>query len=825
MGEEDDQQARLVEQRTFLLCICFLRNQIQKMLLAITLYYFQLPLHHTLPAKNITRNDIPKPLPPFSLAYLPLSSHTGAPQQLFQRSHPPLTQFLNPQPFFMVVLSLTEAASAWNLLHANPIEHNLPAHNIAPSDSAASTGPVLIFTAAADPDALAAVRTLTALLKADLVRYEVHPVPGYRQLREKFDVLVRGASHVDPRAVLCVNCGAPVDLDHILSLSAPSSSATDVPDVRIFVMDSHRPYHLKNINSSRIFLFNDTDDFNRADLPIDVDMADEWGNLLDQQSSDEDELVSDDDKYSDLSDALENSDGSDEDREVPAPNSSSNPQLPSSSPSESLDAPQNVPGRKRERHEASSPRDHIDDDRESYLDDLEEDDVQFDQDADSEDDAPNIQRSNRRTAMKRRREQRKRRRKLERRRRRLDDPETEERARLRLYYSNAQIATSSACVSHLVASVMRRSNIDTLWMAIIGATSQYVSSCISSYDYEKAVAYYRSQIADQNPAVDNEDPDTSRVQNVGYVPSCTGSATHRIAENVELRLDLLRHWSLHDSLLFSSYTATRMASWRQTGKRRLLELLATVGIPLKESQQRWCYMKQKNKIALETHLHRAISRFDLGDAIQYDSFVRTMPGHRGDISAADFVHAISALLEFDDPSQRDRHGNVVRSDQDRFWRAYDAMDSKRAGLLETGLEMAISAQRLTADIGGDVIERRKFVPSGPFRYVFLRDQQHKDFLTHPLLLRRLALFLNTALLRQGGKDKPFIILAPDTARSVWIAVAATTTNQRNDFGHRFMMASEKNGSKVTYDGFDSSVCEIEDGQEIEFVRFLHSVMR
>lgn len=275
----------------------------------------------------------------------------------------------------------------------------------------------------------------------------------------------------------------------------------------------------------------------------------------------------------------------------------------------------------------------------------------------------------------------------------------------------------------------------------------------------------------------------------------------------------------------SSYTATRLTTWRQTGKRRLLELLATLGIPLKESRQRWCYMNHKNKVALDKQLGRAITRFDLGEGIQYDSFVRTIPGHRGDASAADFVHAITALLEYDDPSDRTRNSTITTTVLERFWRAYDALDSKRSSLLELGIDAAISAQQLTATIGGDVIERRKYVPSGPFRYVFLRDQQYKEFISYPLLLRRLALFLNTALIRQGAREKPFIILAPDVGRGVWIAVATTTSNQRNDFGHRFRKAATKNGSRVTYDGFDSSVCEIEDGQEIEFVRFLHDVMR
>lgn len=34
----------------------------------------------------------------------------------------------------------------------------------------------------------------------------------------------------------------------------------------------------------------------------------------------------------------------------------------------------------------------------------------------------------------------------------------------------------------------------------------------------------------------------------------------------------------------------------------------------------------------------------------------------------------------------------------------------------------------------------------------------------------------------------------------------------------------RNGSSVAFDGFDAAVVEVADGQETEFIRFLHDVM-
>jgi cell division control protein 45 len=310
-----------------------------------------------------------------------------------------------------------------------------------------------------------------------------------------------------------------------------------------------------------------------------------------------------------------------------------------------------------------------------------------------------------------------------------------------------------------------------------------------------------------------------------------------ILASTEFRLDLVRHWTLHESLMCSSYTLTRMAAWRQTGKRRLQELLATLGIPLSESKQKWCYMKQECKTALDDRLARSVRRFDLGKDIQYDSFLRVLPGHRGKISAADVVYGLSALLELDgsdmaaavDGASRDGAAAALPEEltyalERRFWRAYDAMDAQRSSALSGGLQLAIMAQKLSASVGGAVLEHKQFHTSGPFRYVFLRDFHGKELFSHPLLLKRLALFLIEAMVRQGVKDKPFVVVAPSPTRNVWLAVAAMSAGSRNEFGQHFRRAANKNGSQITFDGFDATACEIQDGQETDFIRYLHDVM-
>lgn len=421
-----------------------------------------------------------------------------------------------------------------------------------------------------------------------------------------------------------------------------------------------------------------------------------------------------------------------------------------------------------------------------------------------------------------------------------------ERARIQEYYGKTSLGMSSACLSHNLAHTLRRDNLDTLWLAIVGVTSQYIAANITEDLYNDAIVYFRGQLAQLIPAnvTDESGVETSTLENVGYSTSTSKDLrVRKMAPSLELRLDLIRHWNLFDSLLHSSYTVTRLAAWKQTGKRRLLELLATLGIPLRQSRQPWCFMNSDCKDALDERLPDVVKRFDLGSGIQYESFVRALPGHRGAVCAADVSLCISALLE---TSKIDAPAGTANGDkqhteeeeflglQQRFWNAYDALGTNAS--LAQGLDLAIESQAVVAGIVTDVIERKKYVPSGAFRYVFLRDVPGAGaggnggpgasiILARPLVLRRVALFLIQAIARQGAKHKPFVVLAQDHVKNIWLAVAATPAGRSNDFGVRFQQAAERNKSQVKYAGFDSAVVEIQDGQEVEFVRYIHDVLR
>ncbi|KAJ1919382.1 DNA replication initiation factor cdc45, partial [Tieghemiomyces parasiticus] len=134
------------------------------------------------------------------------------------------------------------------------------------NESIGRTNSILILVAA-DPDALCSLKILLSLLRNDSVTYNMVPVSGYADLvrinRTWFRPDVPGAApgappaplaslllpYPDLRSVICLNCGATADLADLFQLP---------PDVTLYVMDSHRPFHLRNLyGNPQVVIFDD----------------------------------------------------------------------------------------------------------------------------------------------------------------------------------------------------------------------------------------------------------------------------------------------------------------------------------------------------------------------------------------------------------------------------------------------------------------------------------------------------------------------------------------------------------------------------------------
>ena len=95
-------------------------------------------------------------------------------------------------------------------------------------------GRVLIL-AANDVDSVCASKILQTLLQADGVMYTLVPVTSLQDLNDAFH-----KHNSQANSVVTVNCGAVTPLQEVLNLS-------EIPNLPIFVIDSHRPLDLDNV--------------------------------------------------------------------------------------------------------------------------------------------------------------------------------------------------------------------------------------------------------------------------------------------------------------------------------------------------------------------------------------------------------------------------------------------------------------------------------------------------------------------------------------------------------------------------------------------------
>lgn len=84
----------------------------------------------------------------------------------------------------------------------------------------------------------------------------------------------------------------------------------------------------------------------------------------------------------------------------------------------------------------------------------------------------------------------------------------------------------------------------------------------------------------------------------------------------ELRLMLLKHWTLFESLNNSDYTVSQLKLWKEPGKRELQKFLATVGISLDEAKQEYRFMNPTLRNDLKTRMIKAASQFKIENILQ-----------------------------------------------------------------------------------------------------------------------------------------------------------------------------------------------------------------
>ncbi|KAG3278658.1 cell division control protein 45 homolog isoform X2 [Ictidomys tridecemlineatus] len=156
--------------------------------------------------------------------------------------------------------------------------------------------------------------------------------------------------------------------------------------------------------------------------------------------------------------------------------------------------------------------------------------------------------------------------------------------------------TSSAMVMFDLAWMMSKDLNDMLWWAIVGLTDQWIQDKITQMKYVTDVGILQRHVSRHNHRNEDEENTLS--------VDCT-----RISFEYDLRLVLYQHWSLHDSLCNTSYTAARFKLWSVHGQKRLQEFLADMGLPLKQVKQKFQSMDISLKENLREMIEESANKF------------------------------------------------------------------------------------------------------------------------------------------------------------------------------------------------------------------------
>ncbi|GKA80681.1 cell division control protein 45 [Tanacetum coccineum] len=553
----------------------------------------------------------------------------------------------------------------------------------------AGNTPLLIFPSTSDVDSLCALKIIGHVLESDSVRYACYPVSSFKEIHKYAGGGLSGGLGEDEAVtILLINWGCHRDLRKVLEIGQFA---------RVFVVDSHRPIHLRNLSemNERVVVLYTEDDEVQGDLRYGCDVK----VLVDACDVDgvyevEEEEDSDDD-----------SDSDDED---------------------------GIGSRKRKR--------------------------------DSEDE---------------------------------DDPVKIFRKFKKEYYHMGTFhGKSSGCLMYKLSDLMRKSTNDLLWLACVALTDQFVHERLPNERYQEGVMELEEFIL----RLENLREVTTSVTLKDGTIICAPEAS-RIAHEDEPRLMLLQEWNLFDSMLCSSYMATKLKTWSDNGTKKLMLLLAQMGFALEECKQKFRYMSVEIKKKMKEEFDHYLPDYGLND-FYYRGFL-LLHGYSSKISAADVVYGVTALLE----SSIDSNDSCAPK---QFGEAYDALSLRKLDKLELGMRHAIKIQRAILRQGSSAITRKGSIRSGSkFRWVKLEDSADAKLLGYPQALTKFGYFLMDALREKGAKMKPLICVCYTEGREKVLIVAVCGKPrlgavQGNAFGIAFRTAAEETGAEFFHELFESS---------------------
>eukprot|EP01035_Chromulina_nebulosa_P018949 gene18949-24757_t len=668
----------------------------------------------------------------------------------------------------------------------------------------------VMIMVANEVDAMASTRMLAQLFRSDNIAYVIRPVSNITQVKQVFDFCLTS----DIKIVILMNCGAIYNIPKLFDLEGK--------DIRVLILDNHRPMHLANVYSRyNVLIFDDVSDVHSIEndelYPSDGTVLTALESSSDESSSngDDKEIIESDDENIEDEEAEFEDDNEEENLDEDV-ESIQEDEINESG--EGKDDDQSITSKKSLESNSGSDAD-VSDNEEDNNDDDDDSTVTNEPKAEVKEEAEVIYgndntANNKTDEMQEEADTSKEDIDLDtsdaqietakalnptvgatddaeedevivgKRRKTLDsqyNPVKIRRRKLRDYYTQNASYTAPTSIMLLNLVYIRYGSqlpLDLIWQAIIGMTDQYIKSHITELSYEEFCNFLREQLDKQTPTTnknkyivrDNDTTDT-------IVP---GSENGNISEGLEYRFFMYRHWSLYDSMYYSPYIASKLLVWQSQGTSKLQELLAKIGMPLQQSKQQFNFIIP----SLRNHFRKEILDKDskqeynlINPDVLYRSFYR-FNSFKNQIAASDIVLASTALLEVDN----------------------DNID----------IDEVFARPQVLKRLGQYIMDVKCNMP--------VRDGGWANNSLLPLVML-------------SQKRDTYIVVGISPLTSTLTSLDNTMDKYKNrlkvltNFRHFFKYAAEDNNARYWNDAFDTNIVEIHKDDAFDFLGDLNELMK
>eukprot|EP00039_Didymoeca_costata_P030735 m.31129 g.31129 ORF g.31129 m.31129 type:complete len:586 (+) comp8280_c3_seq1:251-2008(+) len=380
------------------------------------------------------------------------------------------------------------------------------------------------------------------------------------------------------------------------------------------------------------------------------------------------------------------------------------------------------------------------------------------------------------------------------------------------YYRSTSFGVGASVLMWQLASDIGKGENKLLWLAIVGLTDQFVHERIDSQAYASGV----ERLAD----------DVKRINTMAEEGDGDKSDRITIKQEDELRLMLLRQWTVLEAMQHSRYIATRLGIWRQIGKQRLRNLLAKIGISLEQCKQKYMSMDFKQRSRLFDQMSKFAPDYKLDHCI-FPSFV-SQASFRLQYSASDVVYAITGLLE----SSPEKENEPIDW-RSNFYNAFDALSMKNQTLVKKGINFSMKQHAAILRQVESIIEGKSGVRKAKeFRWVIIKDQPDQKYFVYPAALQKLGHFLLDSFKfnasdRRRSRALPLLLCALNAATETYTVVGLWSHASReeghvapNEFGRHFDTVAERIQARAKLTSFDSSVMELKSDDLQKFLTSL-----